>query len=113
MSKTVLIVEDDPLLASFLTMLVEEELGCEVVTAPSVAKARALAKSGIDFAFLDVEVEDGVTYDLARDITQKEIPFVFVSGSDPRMVPREVAHAPFLQKPVPNSKLLAVARRYV
>jgi DNA-binding response OmpR family regulator len=113
MMKRVLIVEDDPLLAAFLAMLVEDELGCIVVSAPSVEKARRLAETGIDFALLDVDVEDGPTYDLARDITESDIPFAFVSASDPRKVPDDIAHAPFLRKPVPNSELLAVARRYV
>jgi DNA-binding response OmpR family regulator len=113
MSKRVLIVEDDPWIAMFLTMLVEDELGCVVVSAPSVAKARSLVNSGIDFALLDVEVEDGVTYDLAIDISHNEIPLAFVSGSDPRKVPHEIAHAPFLRKPVPDSELLALARRYI
>jgi DNA-binding response OmpR family regulator len=113
MTKKVLIVEDDPLIAAFLSMLVEDELGCAVVSAPSVEKARRLAEGGIDFALLDVEVEDGRTYDLARDITESDIPFAFVSGSDPRQVPDDVSHAPFLRKPVPNSELLALARRYV
>jgi DNA-binding response OmpR family regulator len=113
MMKKVLIVEDDPLIAAFLTMMVEDELGCAVVSAPSVAKARSLTDTGIDFALLDVEVEDGVTYELARDIAESDIPFAFLSGTDPGRVPSEVAHAPFLRKPFPNAQLLALARRYV
>ena len=113
MSKKVLIVEDDPLLAEFLALLIEDELGCVAVNAPSVAKARPLLNSGIDLALLDVEVEDGATYDLAIDMSRQKIPLAFISGSDPAKVPREIADAPFLRKPAPNSTILALARRYV
>src|SRR6187200_3470545 len=109
MGKKVLIVEDNPLLAAFLSILVEDELGCTALSAPSVCKARELVESGVDFALLDVEVEDGVTYDLATDMLQLDIPVVFVSATEPRELPREIAMTPFLKKPFLDTELLSVA----
>jgi CheY-like chemotaxis protein len=113
MTKKVLIVEDNPLIAAVLEMLVEDELGCVAVSAPSVGKARNLIESGVDMALLDVEVEDGVTYGLATDCLQNDIPVIFVSGSEPGKRPREIAHTPFIRKPFCDADLLSVARKYV
>jgi CheY-like chemotaxis protein len=113
MTKKILIVEDNPLIAAVLEMLVEDELGCVAVRAASVGKARSLLERGVDVALLDVEVEDGVTYELATDCLQHDIPVIFISASEPAKVPREIAHTPFIKKPFRDADLLSVARKYV
>lgn len=113
MGKRILIVEDDPLVAAFLVLLMENALDCAVINVPSVQRARLLVDAGVDFALLDVEVEDGATYDLAIDMAHNDIPVAFFSGSDPSKVPREIAHAPFLRKPAQDTEILALARRYL
>jgi CheY-like chemotaxis protein len=113
MTKKILIVEDDPILAFSLTLLVEEELGCTALNVPTVAQAWEIVGKGVDCALLDVEVTDGITYPLASFMLQNDIPVIFVSGSDRTKVPREIAHAPFLAKPVAETKLLETAREYL
>ena len=109
----VLIVEDDPLIASLVATIMESELACESVTAHSVAKAADLMDTPTSLGVLDVEVGDGLTFPLALQLLQRGIPCVFVSASDPAKVPPELALTPFLRKPVSPRDLLAAARQYL
>ena len=113
MTKNVLIVEDNPLLADAYASVVEEELGCAAITAASSSEAFSLLDEPIDLALLDVEVTDGVTYPLAEHMLQRNIPVVFVSGSDPARVPQQLARTPFLRKPLLPAELLAAAKHYL
>jgi DNA-binding NtrC family response regulator len=109
----VLIVEDDPLIASLVAMIIEGELACESVTAHSVAKAADLIDAPTSLGVLDVEVGDGLTFPLALQLLQRGIPCVFVSGSDPARVPPALAQTPFLRKPVSTRDLTEVARQFL
>lgn len=111
MKTFVLIVEDNPLIADSVALLIEESLGRAAVAVPSVKEAMALIDQRVDFGILDVEVADGLTYALAARMLQHRIPFLFVSGSDPKKVPPDLAGVPFLRKPVPSVALLAAAQR--
>ena len=107
----VLIVEDDPLIASLVAMIMESELACESVTAHSVAKAADLMDTPTSLGVLDVEVGDGLTFPLALQLLARGIPCVFVSGSDPARVPPALVRTPFLRKPVSSRDLTAAARQ--
>jgi DNA-binding NtrC family response regulator len=111
--RRVLIVEDDPLIASAVAMIVETELAYESITAHSIARAAELIDARTSLGFLDVEVEDGLTFPLALQLLRRGIPCVFVSGSDPAKVPPELALTPFLRKPVSSQGLMAAARQYL
>jgi DNA-binding response OmpR family regulator len=111
MKKCVLIVEDNPLLADAVAATVEDSLDCAAVVVPSVREAMALFDRHVDFAILDVEVADGLTFPLAVRLIQRRIPFLFLSGSDPKKVPPDLAEVPFLRKPVPSFALVAAAQR--
>jgi len=113
MTKNVLIVEDNPLLADDYAAVVGEGLGCTALTAASSSQALSLIETPISLALLDVEVADGVTYPLAARLLQRKIPVVFVSGSNPAKVPDQLAQTPFLRKPVLPFELLAAARTYL
>jgi DNA-binding NtrC family response regulator len=113
MKKSVLIVEDNPIIAQAMARLVEDDLGCSTETAGSVAGAMALLDADVGFGILDVEVSDGVSYPLAEELAHRHIPFIFVSGSDPRQVPADLAGAPFFRKPMFPDHFLQVVRPYV
>lgn len=113
MTKNVLIVEDNPLLADTYASIVEDTFGCAALTAASSSEAFSLLEAPIDLALLDVEVADGVTYPLAEHILERDIPVVFVSGTDPGKLPQRLAQAPFLRKPILPSELFAAAKRYL
>jgi DNA-binding NtrC family response regulator len=114
MKKSVLIVEDDPIIAQAMARLVEDDLGCSAETAGSVAGAMALLDADeVGFGILDVEIADGVSYPIAEELAHRHIPFIFVSGSDPRQVPANFAGAPFFRKPMFPDHFLQVVRPYV
>jgi DNA-binding response OmpR family regulator len=112
MRKRILIVEDDEVVADHLAALVREKLGCVPVV--STTSGAAMTRSGgIDFGFLDIKLGDGDVFQLASQFRQQGVPFVFVSATDPIAVPRELAAAPFLRKPVSPPDLVAAARRHL
>ncbi len=113
MKKSVLIVEDDPIIADAMARLVEDNLDCSTTTAGSVAGAMELLDADVDFGILDVQVADGVSFPVATELAHRHIPFIFVSGSDPRQVPADLAAAPFFRKPIFPDDFLDVVRPYV
>jgi len=113
MRKNVLIVEDDPLLAWASASVIEDEFGVTPTTVDSTSAAMPLLDDGVDLALLDIEVVDGLTFPLARELSERGVPVVFLSGSDPAKVPNHLSGTPFLQKPVSPKQLLAAARQYL
>lgn len=90
----ILIVEDEALLALELEYEVEAA-GHEVVAqAPSYKAAiQAIDQSKPDFAFVDIHLLDGPKgIDVGRYLSERDIPFVFVSGNIKR-IPEDFAGA--------------------
>jgi CheY-like chemotaxis protein len=95
----ILILEDDPLLAFDLQCIVEE-CGHEVVTlCGSLEDLRSHLDDATDFAFLDVDLPDGKSYELAARLDERRVPFAFVSGSRRGDMPEHLRHAHFIPKP--------------
>lgn len=95
----ILILEDDPLIALDLQLIVE---GCGHEVAHlcgSLADLRASLDDSPDFAFLDVDLPDGKSYELAARLHERHVPFAFVSGSRPGELPENLRHARFIPKP--------------
>jgi CheY-like chemotaxis protein len=97
----ILMIEDNPWVGSVLQELIAEAAEAEIIVLRSVTAAeKALAESKFDFAFLDVQVTDGKTYEIAAYLMKDEIPFAFMSGFDPRHdIPESLRKAPILAKP--------------
>lgn len=71
-----------------------------------------LARTPIDIALLDINLGQIRSFDLARALLAREIPFVFLTGYDPGIVPAELAAAPVIAKPADTAVLIdALARR--
>jgi CheY-like chemotaxis protein len=94
----ILILEDNPFIALDLQSIVESE-GHAASVCGAVADARRRLAEGLDFAFLDVDVTDGTSYDFARALTERGIPFAFVSGSRQSDLPPVLRNATFIAKP--------------
>lgn len=98
--RRVLIVEDDPLVALDLEAIVTAAADAEVAVAHSAAEARrALGRAAFDAAFLDIDVTDGTTFEVASLLAAQGTPFAFVSGAQREAVPPPLRQAPFLPKP--------------
>jgi DNA-binding response OmpR family regulator len=96
----VLVVEDEMLLA----MQMEDTLadfGCDVVgPVARIADGVELAGSErLDGAILDINVSGADVFPIARQLAERGIPFIFVSGYASTNLPPEWSGRPTLQKP--------------
>ncbi|HEX7108584.1 MAG TPA: hypothetical protein VF224_05025 [Aestuariivirga sp.] len=110
MKPQVLILEDNNLLAENLADLVKADLGGEALITPSVEDAVKLIPDHIVLAYLDIEVLDGLSYPAAKKLMEHNIPIIFVSGSDQRILPIEFQKIPFLSKPTSMTKLVQLSK---
>jgi CheY-like chemotaxis protein len=101
----ILIVEDEPLLATNLKEMVSEFVAATVVVEPSVAATKEALRQAVDFAFLDVQVTNGKTFEVAHMLERKSVPFVFVSGSPQDQLPSDLRTVPFVSKPVSPAQI--------
>lgn len=106
MGGRILVVEDDPLIASHLETLLEEALAVVVVTGASIVEAVEALRSPVDFALLDVDVVDGKTYGLAQLLDRLGVPVAFLSASDHDAVPEALRNIPFVKKPCPDPEVV-------
>jgi CheY-like chemotaxis protein len=105
MKPRILLVEDEPLLAMNLKEMVDECVTATVVVEPSVAAAKKALREPVDFAFLDVQVTNGKTYEIAHMLERKSVPFVFVSASPQNQLPSDLQTVPFVLKPFLSAQI--------
>lgn len=109
----VLIVEDEALIAS----LIEDfllDLGCEVVgPAMHMSEAVQLAReAAIDGATLDVNIVGEKIYPVADILTERGIPFVFMTGYGAAGLRKSDGGCPVLQKPYRLEQLIDIMARW-
>lgn len=81
---TVLVVEDDEIIAEGLSIALEQE-GYQVLKAATQARAMELIHSGadIDISLLDVNLPDGDGYAVCREIRKNsQMPIIFLTACD-------------------------------
>lgn len=98
--RSILIVEDEPLIAMMLEDFLES-LGHRVQgTCETVAEALAeTEKGGFDLAILDVNLQGENAWPVAFRLKERGIPFVLASGGHVDPPPPEFAAVPMLEKP--------------
>lgn len=102
----ILILEDDPFIALDLETIVEGE-GHEVVgVCASLADARRRIHERFDFALLDIRLADGKSYELADALSDRNIPFAFVSASKRSEIPLHLRGAAFIPKPYAEAAIV-------
>ena len=96
----VLVVEDDALQAEYVSDLLVEE-GMEPIGPASTSEAALslLDTSGVDAAILDIRLWNGLCFEVARALTARRIPFLFLTGSAREVLPTEFRTVPLLLKP--------------
>ena len=99
-SHTILVVEDEPLIAMMLEDFLES-LGHSVsATCESVGDALQEAeKGGFDLAILDVNLKGESVWPVAMKLREKNVPFVIATGGHVDPPPAEFANAPLIEKP--------------
>jgi DNA-binding response OmpR family regulator len=98
--RSILIVEDEPLIAMMLEDFLES-LGHSVsATCESVGDALQEAeKGGFDLAILDVNLKGESVWPVAMKLREKNVPFVIATGGHVDPPPAEFANAPLIEKP--------------
>jgi PAS domain S-box-containing protein len=109
--KRILIVEDEPLLSMDMEASLAE-VGCEVGgPAGTLEKARQLiASSDCDAALLDANLAGQSVEELAAALTQRNIPFAFVTGYGRDALPQGFQEAVVLGKPFSKDQLRSVVQ---
>jgi DNA-binding response OmpR family regulator len=103
----VLIVEDEPMISMYLEEIVEETVPAIVTIKSSVKTTRQVIAEPFHLALLDVDVTDGKTYEIAKTLDDRRIPFVFISGALNQHFPDELLDAPFIKKPFTELQIKA------
>jgi DNA-binding response OmpR family regulator len=108
----VMIVEDDVLLATDLADNMREA-GHRVV-GPFFsldAAAEALATHKPDIVVLDIDLRGQRSFPIADTLACANVPFVWLSGSSPDIVPARHRGRPFASKPAAPAALLQLIAR--
>ena len=101
LSARVLILEDDYYQAQDSKDRLEKA-GAEVVTmtgAIEVASA-LLDTHSIDCGLLDVNLAGQMSFDLARSLTARGVPVIFLTGYEATYLPPDLAGMPIITKPI-------------
>lgn len=96
---SILVVEDETLLAIDMAEILASTAANDVVTATTIDQAERELRPDLDFAVLDIEVIGGRTFDLARRILAAGAQVLFVTGAVNPAVPEDLAEVPLLTKP--------------
>jgi len=97
---SVLVIEDEPLIAMMLEDFVDLLDHTHAGTADSVASGLALVgEGGFDVVILDVNLRDGACWPVADALVAAGKPFVLATGGHVEPPPAEHAGAPQLAKP--------------
>lgn len=99
MSKRIMILEDEPLLAMLVESMLED-MGHVPLNATSRDEAfRTIEESHPDLVLLDVNLWGAPSTDLARDLAERAIPFVLMTGYDAAEMRSTFGAVPVLSKP--------------
>jgi len=103
----ILIVEDDYYQACDAEAVLYEQ-GAEIVhtTAQLDAVSSILSKHEIDMAILDINLGSETTINLARNLANCKVPFLFHTGYDAKTLPEDLRGAPIVVKPSSVEELL-------
>jgi DNA-binding response OmpR family regulator len=107
-SRRVLVVEDQYLLAADIRDWLEAAGAIVVGPVPSAAEACALIKSdAVDTAVVDINLGEGPTYQVARELLARSVPFLFATGYDGGSIPDDFETTARLEKPFKSNDLVA------
>ena len=96
----ILIVEDNFVMALDLSLMVEDLGGAVVGPVGRLDEGMSLARSNeLDGAILDVNLDGSNTFPLADGLLAANVPVIFATGYDMKMLPDRFAQTPKLGKP--------------
>jgi response regulator RpfG family c-di-GMP phosphodiesterase len=104
--RSVLVVEDRYLIASEMADAIRD-MGARVVgPSRNVAGAQDMVdREPVDSALLDVNLDGELVFPLAEALTERGVPFIFLTGYDEDILPPPWRDRPRLAKPVDRRAL--------
>lgn len=113
-AKRFLVVEDEPILALDVSAALEDAGVMVVAIVATVEDAVDLiANHDIDAAFLDANLNGRPVDDIAVALSERKIPFAFVTGYARESLPKAFPDVAILGKPVDIEQLLETAAKLV
>ncbi|QFY61113.1 response regulator [Rhizobium grahamii] len=109
LGRRVLVMEDDYLQASNLTVALEDH-GSDVVGPFSDLQGgmSALSRGAVDVAILDIRLGTERVFELADRLAMLKIPFLFVTGYDGGEIPERFKTVQRLLKPVELDEMMVL-----
>ena len=102
----ILVVEDEAIIALEMETLLTQA-SCEVIPCSSLQSGLLAAKERtFDAAVLDINLHGQLSFAIADALAEKNVPFIFVSGYEVEIVPRQHRRRPFVGKPYMSQRLL-------
>jgi PAS domain S-box-containing protein len=99
--RRILLVEDEILVGMMVRDMLED-FGFDVSgpVTDLAGATKAAETDGLDAAVLDVNLGGELVYPVAVALTQRGVPFIFVTGYDCDSIDKRFAHIPTLRKPI-------------
>ncbi len=108
MSLSILVVEDEAVVAIDLELALEE-MGHRVTGAGRLSEALEAAQAQVfDLAILDVNLNGEVSYPIAEVLAAKGVPFVFLTGYGSEGLDQQWRASPVFQKPMQRAELTSL-----
>lgn len=114
--RTILVVEDEMLILMMIEDMLKDQ-GARVLPAATVAQALTLIEAApfdappFDAAMLDMNLNGGDSYRIARLLAARGVPFLFSTGSSRHDLDEEFSDRPVLRKPFTYDQLAETLRR--
>lgn len=107
----VLVIEDEFYLAAELEEQIGEAGGTVLGPCPDVPAAMTQLVGEPNCAIVDINLGQGPSFEIAGLLQERAIPFLFLTGYDAAVVPREYGDILCLQKPIDISRVIeSIAR---
>lgn len=113
--RRILVVEDELMIAMLIDDVLKEA-GCEVVgPMPRVTSAlqAATAEPGLDGAVLDINLAGELVSPVADRLSERGVPFIFLTGYGWHMLPERFHSRPLVTKPCRQDLLLATLAKAI
>jgi CheY-like chemotaxis protein len=105
---SILIVEDEPLVAFSIADIVRSEGGSVIGPAATCNQALlAMAGHQLHGAILDIMLKGETVFSVADALLDQGVPFVFITGDFEPHVPERYKHAPIVHKPCGAQQLIS------
>ncbi len=110
MGRSILVVEDEPLIALDVQECLQDE-GAQVFCAQTLANAVLLAdRPGLSAAVLDYELAGKVGHSVCDRLMKQSVPFLFYSGWDANELHDRWGNVRILSKPVLPQEIVSALR---